>query len=218
MFNNKPMTFFRFLFTKTFFQQLLIAVIAIATLSFGLLMWLDSSTNHNQRIRVPSLAKMTLDDVEVKLTELELRFEILDSSNYNPDFPKYSVIEQIPKAGKHVKENRKIYIILNRSGYPFIQIPEVVGRTRRQAEPTLIAMGFKIGKVTYQPYIAEDEVLELHYKGTIIEPGDELQKTSVIDLVLGDGSGSLYRKMRSPDDLENSEDLEKIVNKNEGEN
>lgn len=152
-----------------------------------------------------------------------MRFEILDSSNYNPEFPKYSVIEQIPKAGKFVKENRKIYITLNRSGYPFILIPDVVGRTRRQAEPTLIAMGFIIGEVTYQPYIAEDEVLELQFKGTQIVPGDELQKTSVIDLVLGDGSGSLKRKLISPENFENPldqeihEDLEQIENDNEGE-
>ncbi len=202
------MTFIKFLFTKTFLQQLVIAAIAVVVISFGMLMWLKSSTNHDQKIRVPSLAKMSLDDVENKLTELELRFVILDSSNYNPDYPKYSVIEQIPKAGKYVKENRKIYITLNRSGYPFIKIPEVVGRTLRQAEPTLIAMGFKIGEVTYQPYIAEDEVLELIYKGNKIEPGDELQKTSVIDLVLGDGSGSLERELESPENFNETENID----------
>ncbi len=200
------MTFFKFLFTKSFLQQLMIAFIALIVLSFLILFWLKINTNHDQKIRVPSLAKMSLDDVEEKLNEIELRFEILDSSNYNPDYPKYSVIEQIPKAGKYVKENRKIYITLNRSGYPFIQIPEVVGRTRRQAEPTLIAMGFKIGKVSYKPYIAKDEVLELRSKGKKIEPGDELQKTAIIDLVLGDGLGNLRRNVDTPEVIEKKED------------
>lgn len=54
------MTFLKFLFTKTFLQQLIIAVIAIVVISFGALMWLDRSTNHNQKISVPDLAKMTL--------------------------------------------------------------------------------------------------------------------------------------------------------------
>jgi len=191
------MTFIKFLFTKTFLKQLLIAVIALGVLIFLTLTWLDSSTNHDQKIRVPSLAKMSLIDVEDKLNEIDLRFEILDSSNYNPDFPKYSVIEQIPKAGEYVKENRKIYLTLNRSGYPFIVIPDVVGRTRRQAEPTLIAMGFKIGKITYRPYIAKDEVLEIKNRGEKINPGDELQKTEVIDLVLGDGEGNLKRDVEA---------------------
>ena len=191
------MNFIKFLFTKTFLRQLLFAVIALVVISFFILMWLKNSTNHEQKIKVPSLAKMLLVDVDEKLSDLELRFEILDSSNYNPDYPKYSVIEQIPKAGEYVKENRKIYITLNRSGYSFLKIPEVVGKTRRQAEPTLIAMGYKIGEITYRPYIAEDEVLELRHKGKKIYPGDELQKTAVIDLVLGDGSGNLRRDVKA---------------------
>jgi eukaryotic-like serine/threonine-protein kinase len=185
------MTFIKFLFTKVFLKQLSIAIIALLGLAFIVLFWLKFTTNHDQKIEVPNLAKMSLDTAENKLNELYLRFEVIDSSNYNPDFPKYSVIEQIPKAGEFVKENRKIYLTLNRSGYVYLKIPEVVGKTRRQAEPTLISIGFKIGKITYKSYIALDEVLELSYKGKKLNPGDEIQKTSVIDLVLGDGEGGL---------------------------
>ena len=185
------MTFIKFLFTKVFLKQLSIAIIALLGLVFIVLFWLKFTTNHNQKIEVPNLAKMSLDTAENKLIELDLRLEVIDSSNYNPDFPKYSVIEQIPKAGEFVKENRKIYLTLNRSGYVYLKIPEVVGKTRRQAEPTLISIGFKIGKITYKSYIALDEVLELSYKGKKLNPGDEIQKTSVIDLVLGDGEGGL---------------------------
>lgn len=147
---------------------------------------------------------MQLDKVEDALDELNLTFEILDSANYNPEFPKYSVIEQIPKAGKFVKEDRKIYLYLNPSGYRKIIVPEVVGKTRRQAEPTLMAMGFEIGKVSFRPYIAKDEVLELRYQGAKLEPGTELQKTAVIDLILGDGSGSLNREQE--DELDPASD------------
>ncbi len=196
------MSFFKFLFTKEFLKQLLYAILVVIVLSFLILWWLRSTTNHGQKIEVPDLAKMSLDDVEDVLNENDLRYEILDSANYNPEFPKYSVIEQIPKAGKFVKEDRKIYLYLNPSGYRKVVIPEVVGRTRRQAEPTLLAMGFKVGKVSYRPYIAKDEVLELRHKGSKIEPGEELQITSVIDLILGDGSGSLRRNTEAEDDEE----------------
>jgi len=193
------MTFIKFLFTKVFLKQLSIAIIALLGLVFIVLFWLKFTTNHNQKIEVPNLAKMSLDTAENKLNELYLRFEVIDSSNYNPDFPKYSVIEQIPKAGEFVKENRKIYLTLNRSGYVYLKIPEVVGKTRRQAEPTLISMGFEIGTITYKSYIALDEVLELSYKGKKLKSGEKIQKTSVIDLVLGDGEGGLKTQ------LENSE-------------
>tara|TARA_B110000459_G_scaffold28035_1_gene27870 strand:+ start:687 stop:1277 length:591 start_codon:yes stop_codon:yes gene_type:complete len=193
------MTFIKFLFTKVFLKQLSIAIIALLGLAFVILFWLKSTTNHDQKIEVPSLAKMSLDTAENKLNEVNLRFEVIDSSNYNPDFPKYSIIEQIPKAGEFVKENRKIYLTLNRSGYVYLKIPEVVGKTRRQAEPTLISMGFEIGRITYKSYIALDEVLELSYKGKKLKSGEKIQKTSVIDLVLGDGEGGLKTQ------LENSE-------------
>ncbi|MBT3872492.1 MAG: PASTA domain-containing protein [Flavobacteriaceae bacterium] len=193
------MTFIKFLFTKVFLKQLSIAIIALLGLAFVILFWLKFTTNHDQKIEVPSLAKMSLDTAENKLNEIDLRFEVIDSSNYNPNFPKYSVIEQIPKAGEFVKENRKIYLTLNRSGYVYLKIPEVVGKTRRQAEPTLISMGFEIGRITYKSYIALDEVLELSYKGKKLKSGEKIQKTSVIDLVLGDGEGGLKTQ------LENSE-------------
>ena len=118
------MTFFRFLLTKAFLKQLLLAVLALIVLSFLIMWWLKSTTNHGQKIEVPSLSKLSLDVVEDKLGELDLRYEILDSANYNPDYPKYSVIEQIPKAGKYVKEDRKIYLYLNPSGYRKIQVPD----------------------------------------------------------------------------------------------
>jgi hypothetical protein len=34
----------------------------------------------------------------------------------------------------------------------------------------------------------------MSHKGKKIRPGDQLQKTSVIDFVLGDGKGTLKRK------------------------
>ena len=188
------MSFIKFLFTRVFIKQLLIAGIALFTCVILMLFWLKSNTNHNQKIEVPNLDRLSLDMAKEKLAELDLRFVVLDSSNYNPNFPKYSVIEQIPEAGEFVKENRKIYLTLNRSGYVFLEVPNVIGKTRRQAAPTLVSMGFEIGKIEYSSYIALDEVLEMSYKGKKIRPGDQLQKTSVIDFVLGDGEGTLKRK------------------------
>lgn len=168
--------------------------------------WLDYFTNQDQRIEVPDLAKMNLDVVEDKLDELELKYEILDSANFNPDFPRYSVIDQVPAPGKFVKEDRKIYLTLNPSGYRKIQIPnDLIRRTRRQVEPTLRSLGFEIGEITYKPDIAEDAVLELRHKGKLIEPGDELMKTSVIDLVLGDGSGRYNQEVEDTIDVEETE-------------
>lgn len=195
------MTFFRFMFTKVFVKQVLLAILAIIVLGFLILWWLRITTNHNEKIAVPDLAKLTLDKVEEKLDEMDLRYEILDSANYNPGFPKYSVIDQIPKPGKFVKENRKLYLTINPSGYNKVEVPNILGRTRRQAEPTLLAMGFKIGKISYRPHIS-DNVLEMRFNGEKLEPGTAIQKTSVIDLIVGDQS---LNTIQSTDSLENGE-------------
>lgn len=183
------MGLFKFIFSKTFLIQLGLAVIALVIIAFATLEWLEYSTKQDQRIAVPDLAKLSLDVVEDRLDEMDLRYEIMDSANFNPDFPKYSVIDQVPLPGEHVKENRKIYLTLNPSGYRKVVVPDMIRRTRRQVEPTLKSIGFEIGDITYKSDIAPDAVLELRHKGKLVKPGDELMETSVIDLVVGDGSG-----------------------------
>ncbi len=196
------MSLLRFIFSKTFLIQLGLAIVALVLLAFLTMQWLEYSTNQDERIKVPDLAKLSLGRVEVTLDELDLRYEILDSANYNPDYPKYSVIDQVPQPGKFVKENRKIYITLNPSGYGKVMVPDLIRRTRRQVEPTLRSLGFEIGSVTYKPDIAKDAVLELRHKGKLVEAGDELMKTAKIDLVLGDGSGRYTGDLNEDDSIE----------------
>lgn len=202
------MSFLQFLLTKSFAKQLGLAILAFIGFALLVLLYLRITTNHNQKIEVPDLAKLTLEQADAALEELDLRWEIIDTTNYNPDYPKKSVIEQLPKAGSYVKENRTIYLTVNRSSYKDLTVPNVVGRTRRQAEPTLRSLGFVIGEITYRPYIAKDEVLQLRHNGELLEPGTKLQKTSVIDLVLGDGKGSLRMGSgtSSPDNSQDDSD------------
>lgn len=210
------MSVVKFIFSKVFVKQLLLAAVAIIALSYLILSWLKISTNHDEQIEVPDLAKLTFEEAQNTLEEFDLRLEILDSANYNPEYPKYSVIDQVPDAGSNVKENRKIYITLNPSGYRKVEIPPLVGRTRRQAEPTLRALGFEIGEITYKPYIAPDEVLEMRNEGKMIEAGQELPITSVIDLVLGDGKERYQDSNTEYSNTEDSETEEETTDNNAG--
>lgn len=180
---------FKFIFSKTFLIQLAIAAVVFVILAFLAFEWLESYTRHGELIKVPDLTRMELDEVDEKLDELNLRHEVIDSANYNPDYPPYSVIEHAPEAGQQVKDNRMIYLTLNPSGYAKVEIPDnLIRLTRRQVESTLLSLGFKIGEITYQPDIAEDVVLEMRHNGKTVQGGDKLKKTATIDLVLGDGS------------------------------
>lgn len=182
------MSIFQFLISKTFLKQIVFAIIGFIILFFVLKYWLNITTNHDQRIQVPDLHKMTLTDAERKLKELNLDYKVLDSASYNDTYPKKSVIEQSPAAGDFVKEKRKIYLTLNPSKYRDITIPDLNGRTKRQAESELLAIGFIVGtEYTYVRDIGLDVVRGLRHKGKILNPNDKLPKNSIIDLVLGDG-------------------------------
>ena len=102
-------------FTANLVKQVLYALLVLITLTFLLFWWLKTTTNHGQQIAVPDLSKMTVVQVNDALQELGLRAEIMDSANYNPQYPKYSVIEQVPRPGHMVKQDRKIYLALNPS-------------------------------------------------------------------------------------------------------
>lgn len=184
------MSIVKFLTSKVFVKQLVLAVIVVVVLSFLVLKWLNISTNHGEFKTVPDLTGKSLSVAQIELEQETLRIEIQDSANYNPDYPKFSVIEQEPKAGSQVKEDRKIYITLNPSGYSKVAVPDLRQRTFRQAKPTLEALGFKIGKITYIDNIGKDMVLGLRFKGNTIEPNEQLSKTSTIDFVLGNGNGN----------------------------
>ncbi|MFY0630147.1 MAG: PASTA domain-containing protein [Flavobacteriaceae bacterium] len=181
------MSFFRFIKSKSFFLQVGIAIVSALIFIFILQWWLGFTTNHDQKIKVPDLNKMSLSDVESTLKELNLDFKVIDSASYNPNYPKRSVIEQNPEAGDFVKEKRKIYLTLNPSKYRDITIPDLNGRTKRQAMTQLQSIGFKIGEFSYIPDIGKDVVRGLQSKGKKLKPGAKLPKNSVIDLILGDG-------------------------------
>ena len=171
-------------------MQLIYAGIGIVIVVFIIMKWLNISTNHNQKIEVPNLEKESLSTVEKVLEELDLNFVVIDSASYNPNYPKKAVISQDPEAGDFVKENRKIYLTLNPSGYKDVEIPDLFGKTRRQVSSQLISIGFRVDtSVVYVSDIAKDVVRGLKFDTKNLKAGDKIPKNSLITLKLGDGEG-----------------------------
>ena len=181
------MNFLRFLYSKTFIIHLLLAFLAGLLFVYLSLSFLKYITFHNEYQSVPDLKGIPLINLSQITEDKNLRFEIIDSSKFNPNLPPLSVMEHIPGPGKLVKKNRRIYVTLNPSGYRRISVPDVVQITRRNAEVTLMSVGFSIGEIIYKNNIGKDMVLEMRYKGEPLEAGTLLQKTEAIDLVLGNG-------------------------------
>jgi len=177
----------KFIFSKTFLKQIGLALVVFLVILYALDRWLASTTNHDEFTEVPNLERKKLEITKGLLDERGLVLGDIEYKDYNPKFPKGAIVEQSPMAGSKVKEGRKIYVTVNKSEYRLVRIPNLKDKTKRQAESTLRAIGFKIGKITYKPHFAENAVLDLVHKGKKVKENDKLPYTSVIDLVLGDG-------------------------------
>jgi len=181
------MRFLKFLISRFFLKQLmfmsLVAMIFLLAAFYGL----GILTERNTHITVPDFETLSIYDIDPLMEQFQLRYEVLDSSKFNPNYPPFAVIEQTPPKGSKVKRGRKIYVTLNPSGYRKSKVPNLIQITRRNAETRLTAVGFTLGKITYRDNIGKDMVLEIRHQGKKIEPGTVLAKTSKIDLVLGNG-------------------------------
>ena len=184
------MQLLKYLKSKIFIRTVITILVVFIVGIFLAMKFLSYKTNHDQKIGVPNLAKMGLDEADKTLDDLDLDFVVIDSASFNPEYPPKSIIEQNPEAGDFVKEGRKIYLTLNPSSYRKIVVPNVLGKTKRQVVTQLMSAGFKIGESTYIPDIGRDVVRKLQFNGRELIAGMAIPKNSDIDLVLGDGKGN----------------------------
>ncbi|NHF60751.1 PASTA domain-containing protein [Flavobacteriaceae bacterium TP-CH-4] len=180
--------FLNFLKSKTFLIQLALAVVVLIVLVFLSLQWLKSSTNHGEFVEVPDFSKLSVPDMRTAVEAAGLRYEVLDSANFNPDYPRFSIIDQNPPAGNKVKRNRKIYLTVNPSGYKKVTVPNIEQVTKRNATSMLRAVGLDVQRTTYIDELGKDMVYYIKFKGKRIKPGDKIPKTSKVELVCGNGN------------------------------
>jgi hypothetical protein len=137
------MSLFKYLTSRTFFTQAFLAAAIVVGFTFLVIQFLDFRTNHGQEIKVPDLSKMKLEVAEEKLNELDLEVFLLDTVEFNADFPPFTILEQDPKAGSLVKDGRKVYVKLNAGEFTDITIPEFKDKTFRQISATIKSLTLK---------------------------------------------------------------------------
>ncbi|BDB55516.1 MAG: hypothetical protein RLZZ529_1090 [Bacteroidota bacterium] len=196
----------KYLTSRVFFGQFLAALAIIAVLGYLFMHWLTFTTDHGHEIAVPNLSKLTEEQVEDKLDELDLDYVLLDSVDFRGDYPAFTVVEQDPLPGTKVKVGRKVYIKINASGYSSVKLPDLIDKTYREAVPTLKAIGLEEGTITYEPSLGKDMVLAMRYKGRNLKPGERVMKSSKIDLVLGDGKMSYEEEVQVDSTATTTED------------
>lgn len=185
----------KFLTSKLFFKNALVAVFIVVVFITAVLQWLSVATHHGEEIPVPNLSKMSFDNAEARLNELDLEIELLDTVDFNPNFPPYSIVEQDPLPQVAVKDGRTVYVKINAGGYVLVSMPVFQQKTYREVAATLRSLGLKEGTVTYVPDLAKDVVLELSQNGRPLRAGEKVRKASVVDITLGDGKAGFVEEI-----------------------
>lgn len=169
--------------------------------------YLPSITNHNESITVPNIEGMTVEKLEDFLGKRNLRWEVNDSS-YSPDVEPLTVLKQFPHPGAKVKENRKIYISVNRINPPTVPLPKLVEVSLTNADAILRSNDLKRGRVELVSGPWLNYVKEARFEGAKIEIGTRIPKGSVIDLVVMDGGNT---KLSTPSVINYSIEEAKVL-------
>lgn len=183
---------FNFIKSRTFLINIALIIIAVLSIVFGTLSYLDTFTRFGQKIEVPDLVgdKVNLEEIDAYLSGKEIGYEVLDSV-YRTDLPPGTVFFQQPgptsQTGVYVKEGRKVKLRVA-TRFRMVEMPALAGKTsKRFAEQILENRGL-IPVVEFQPSIeGKDQVLEQKYKGKKVTPGEKLPIGSKIVLVVSRG-------------------------------
>lgn len=160
-------------------------VLVLLLLFFASLSWL---TGFGKTEKVPLVTGQNFEAAK-KILEDKGFDVVIQDSIYIDSIAKAAVIRQIPDADAMVKAGRTIYLTINRTVPPQIEMPNLAGFSIKSAEMYLQSMGLKLGDISYRPDIARNSVLEQLMNGIPIKPGTKIPLGSVIGFVLGSGMG-----------------------------
>jgi beta-lactam-binding protein with PASTA domain len=182
-----PESFAGRLWKNFLFRNIVYAVVGLPLLFFLVNFVLLLLTQHNRSFPVPDFSGMTLEEALAVKEAKHLRLEIIDSV-YVMRRARGTIFQQTPEPQSQVKNNRRVLLTINAHSARKVTAPDVVGYSLRQAKAVLLSQGLAIGKLTYEPDIATNNVLAQYYKGRVIPRGQQLDAGSAIDLVLGRNS------------------------------
>jgi len=160
-------------------------VLLFVLIFFATLSWL---TGHGKIQRVPSITGQNI--LAATKTLEAAGFEVvIQDSVFIDTLAKQAVVRQIPEAESIVKNGRTIYLTINRTVAPQVEMPNLAGFSVKSAEMYLISLGLRMGEISYRPDIARNAVLEQLLGERAIAPGTKIPIGTVINFVLGSGEG-----------------------------
>ncbi len=178
---------FRKLYSPYLCFHLLAMVAVVVVLVVGVGVGLSIYTRHGVGIPVPDLKGMDYAKAERLLRQDGLAVVVSDSG-YVKTMPAYCVLAQNPDYGTKVKEGRVVYVTINASSSPTIEIPDIVDNSSyREAEARLKSLGFKIQPAKMVEG-EKDWVYGILCRGRRVGNGERVSVDLPLTLMVGKGT------------------------------
>ncbi len=108
---------------------------------------LPSITRHGTEFPLPDFTNQALTEVQFSIEDLGLKHEVT-SYEYSPGKEKGIILNQFPIEGTKVKQDRIIKFVISQ-GQKLLPIPNMAGRSVRQAMLDLEATGLILGEIAW---------------------------------------------------------------------
>ena len=180
-----------FVWSKHFLKHIGIVILTYLFVVSFVIFYLDSFTNHGQKIKVPNLIGKNINSIKGILEENNLQYEVIETK-YDPKKPEGTIIEQDPLATSistvFVKEDRIIRIRISKQT-DLVEMPSLINKSERFALQVLKNRGLKY-KIEYKTSSEYNgAVIQQKYRGKIIKEGEKIQIGSVVHLIIGRNEG-----------------------------
>ncbi|KXK49694.1 MAG: protein kinase [Chlorobi bacterium OLB5] len=166
-----------------FWQKLLVGIggmfVAVLLMNFVVMPWY---VRHDTLVKVPSVVGLNFEDAKKQLDDAGLE-GLQGDIRYDPSKPIGTVIEQNPMAEVTVKDGRRIYLVIS-GGEQLYDVPNLVGRTLREAKFILNQRNLEVQEVEYKPSAQYPTGIVL---SQIENAGSKVKKGTHIGVVVSTG-------------------------------
>lgn len=139
---------------------------------------------------LPDYTNQRVIEVELKLQEQDLSY-VISGEEFAPDKEKGTILTQYPVAGTRVKPGRTVKFVISK-GTRIVTIPELAGKTVRQAMLDLETAGLLLGEVAWA---VSDTIPEKIVVFSYPRAGKEVPIGTAVNLMVNRGRASDFTFM-----------------------
>ena len=178
--------FFSFRKNRFFWLNIAAMVLVLIAAPVAVLQWLDTYTRHGEAVVVPDVKGLSVPQAAERFARVGLVYQVTDST-YVKTEPAGCILENNPPAGQRVKEGRIVYLTVNTTSIPLVDVPDLADNSSaRQARARLLATGFLVTDNDSVPG-EQDWVYYVRHGEDTLAVDDQVPTGATLTLIIGNG-------------------------------